>query len=754
VLNAYNSRPDLHPDLRDSRISNPALHERSRRKNLQSTEFCKIHGAAGRQRQISQDLTLNSLNCLILFKIMDYPYENLSPETFQLFCQALLVKDHPGMQCFPVAQPDGGRDAAQYYYNRIATKEFAMFQVKFVRQPQAEKDPHKWIIDIVEEEAPKIKKQIPTGAKMYVLMTNVSGTAHPDVGSIDLVNTTLTKNLGIPAVCWWRNDLSRRLDTAWDLKWAYPALMTGPDLIRLVIEGNLSEGKERRAAVVRAFITNQFNIEQHVKFKQVDLDNRLLDLFIDVPIMAGNGASWKHQAQRHILYPHSSPEELWIENYESELDHEEADHDRLDYWRRTRNQKPGAASVLLNRSTIDFPLVVLEGAPGQGKSTITQYICQVHRMRLLNKVDDLQQISEDHRKSAIRLPIKVDLRDFAAWLVRRNPFSAESEELPAGTWEKSLESFLSALIRNQSGGAMFDVSDLHAVIRLSAVLLVLDGLDEVADIKRRTEVVSEISKGAERLKSIAASLQVIVTSRPAAFENSPGLPEQTFFYFSLDSVTQELIDEYAGKWVKARRLGDRDSSDVKRILREKLSQPHMRDLARNPMQLSILLSLIHTRGASLPDRRTALYDSYVELFFNRESEKSNIVRDNRELLIDIHRYLAWTLHVEAEHSDEQSGGRPNGAIEESRLKAVLREYLSSEGRNPELAEMLFTGVIERVVALVSRVQGTYEFEVQPLREYFTARFLHETAPYSPTGNEKSGTRPDRFDAIARACFQN
>jgi len=63
-----------------------------------------------------------------------------------------------------------------------------------------------------------------------------------------------------------------------------------------------------------------------------------------------------------------------------------------------------------------------------------------------------------------------------------------------GTWEKSLEAFLSALIRDQSGGAAFDVSDLHAVIRLSAVLLVLDALDEVADIKRRTDVVNEISK--------------------------------------------------------------------------------------------------------------------------------------------------------------------------------------------------------------------------------------------------------------------
>src|SRR5215210_1309793 len=57
-------------------------------------------------------------------------------------------------------------------------------------------------------------------------------------------------------------------------------------------------------------------------------------------------------------------------------------------------------------------------------------------------------------------------------------------------------------------------------------------------------------------------------------------------------------------------------------------------------------------------------------------------------------------------------------------------------------------MVERVVFLVSRVQGTFEFEVQPLREYFAARHLYELAPYSPPGREQGGTKPDRFNAMA------
>jgi hypothetical protein len=66
------------------------------------------------------------------------------------------------------------------------------------------------------------------------------------------------------------------------------------------------------------------------------------------------------------------------------------------------------------------------------------------------------------------------------------------------------------------------------------------------------------------------------------------------------------------------------------------------------MQLTILLALIYTRGPSLPEKRTSMYDTYMDLFFSREAEKSDIAKDHRDLLIDIHRYLAWKLQTAAE----------------------------------------------------------------------------------------------------------
>ncbi|MCE9596728.1 MAG: NTPase (NACHT family)-like protein [Spirochaetia bacterium] len=654
---------------------------------------------------------------------MDYSLEQLGPERFQEVCQALLTKAFPRTQCFPIAQPDGGRDAVSRFSGEDG---FVVYQVKFVRKAS---DPisREWLKDIVEKEAPKVRDLIPKGAKEYYLLTNVPGTAHPSVGSIDLVQEVFSEYLPIPAQCWWRDDLNRRLDDSWNIKWAYPEILSSQDILRAIVESGLGEHANRRTSAIKAFLRDQFQRDTEVRFKQVELQNKLLDLFIDVPLNFRDGASKEMQHRRHLFTFSAIANQI---GRNSGVD-----------------EGTGAATLLLHSATQEhLKRTVLEGAPGQGKSTIVQYVCQIHRSRILNEGISDERIPQGHRLSPVRLPFKVDCRDFALWLNRQNPFAAEASAQLPEDWLKSLESFLAAQVSHYSGGAAFDVSDFHAVARISALLIVFDGLDEVADIGRRRDVIDHITKGIGRIEEVAVSLQTVVTTRPAAFVNSPAMPDGTFSFYHLASINRPLIEQYAEKWLIARRLPGKEAAEVRRILREKLDQPHLKELARNPMQLAILLSLIQTRGGSLPDKRTALYDNYVELFFSREAEKSNVVRDHRDLLLDIHRYLAWILHSEAQTAQNR------GSVSSERLRQLVSDYLNEEGHDSSLVAPLFDGMVERVVALVSRVEGTYEFEVQPLREYFAARHLYETAPYSPAGNPVSGTLPDRFDALSRDFF--
>lgn len=119
---------------------------------------------------------------------MDYLYENLGDERFQEFCNCIIAKEYPNSQSYPVGQPDGGRDSIVYFMDS-KNKDFIVFQVKYVRNPSSIVDVHKWLTKIIENEAPKIEKLIPRGAKHFYLLTNVRGTAHLDTGSMDKVNT-------------------------------------------------------------------------------------------------------------------------------------------------------------------------------------------------------------------------------------------------------------------------------------------------------------------------------------------------------------------------------------------------------------------------------------------------------------------------------------------------------------------------------------------------------------------------------------
>jgi hypothetical protein len=664
---------------------------------------------------------------------MRYRYSALGPERFQEFCQALLLTTFPNAQCLPVGQPDGGRDAFTRLVNLSArsrperSDDKIVFQVKFSRSPGEDREEREFLQSIIEAELPKITKLKTAGLAKYYLLTNIGGTAHLDVGSIDRLNAFLTKELGVDAHCWWRDDLDRRLDNNPGLKWSYPELLSATDLLQVLMAGRLGDAEERRQSAIRAYIASQYEDDEELKFKQVELQSKILDLFVDLPIAPAPATGDAHWDQFHPGIRARRWQSLSMQQFYFDAD------DLTDL----------AGHYFLNDSLqLEPPRIVLEGAPGQGKSTVTQFICQVMRMHLLGKSDDLSRLPIGCRNAPVRLPFRVDLRDFAKWHAGSDPFQPKPVALPSNE-PRSLEGFLAAQVRFESGGHEFDVSDLAAVIKASHVLIALDGFDEVAEVDIRKQLIQEVTKAIKRLESSGSfSVQVIVTSRPVAFAKSAGFPRDEWHYFELLPLGRPQVDEYATKWMKAKNFKESDKASFRRTLDSKLGEPHTQFLARNPMQLTILLAVVYTRGAALPEKRTAMYDAYMELFFSRESEKSEIVKEHRELLIDIHRFLAWQLQTAAE-------GGASGSIEHDELRKTLVSYLASQGEETTLVDNLFSGVVERVGALVSRVQETYEFEVQPLREYFAARYLYETAPYSPAGAEKAGTKLERFDALAR-----
>ena len=565
------------------------------------------------------------------------------------------------------------------------------------------------------------------GATSYKLVTNLSASAHLDVGSLDRVQRILNESLPIPAGCWWRDDLDRRLEASFDLKLSYPELFTGTDFCRLLIERSQNDpDAERRGRAIRAYLAAQYRNDKEVRFKQADLANDLLQMFVDVKAWPPAEAD-------------TAPADMSRTDLQRLATRLEADADSS--LEDGQEDRCGAATLLLNDELQALaPRVVLEAAPGEGKSTALQYICQVHRIRLLDKTSELDSLPASHAVSPVRLPLKLELRDFSRWLANQDE-PTKSHDPPET--RASLEEFLANHIATLSGGVRFDVADVQAVFSDNHILLALDGLDEVGDLNERDAALESILAGLNRLDAVATAVQVVLTTRPDSLAGPETFPPQGFELLQLCPVGDFLIDLYAKRWMDARRLEPRERQELLTTLETQLNRPHVRDLARNPMQLAILLNLVHRRDRGLPDQRTALYSSYIEIFLDREARKSAEVRKHRDLLLRLHGYLAWLLHCRAEHAEGA------GRFTFDELQQVVGRFLNEESYEEDLFKDLFGDVFDRIGALVSREQSTVEFEVQPLREYFAARHLYKTAPYSAPGHSLSGTRPERFDALAR-----
>lgn len=664
-----------------------------------------------------------------------YVYENSDAERFQQLVQALLVADLPRLQCLPVGQPDGGRDGIVYDDTMRPSE---VLQVKFKKVDDEFADSADWMIAALEGELPKVRRLIERGLKRYLVATNARATSHLDVGGVDRVQTWLTQNIAIPAQCLWRDDLDRRLEGSIAVQWRYPEVLSGPDAIHLALVAGITEDKDRRSTALKQFLAYQFKRDAEVRFKQVDLRNDLLSLFIDVPATVSPRRGVRAHAQEAFMEAyHRIPSAEWLEEQPAE-----EGFGRQSFF----PVGIGTADLLLDAEFARrVPRIVLEGAPGQGKSTLAQYVCQVHRARLLEAREVLEALPERHRFSAVKLPIKVDLRDLATWLNNQDPFLPDNPVAGPG-WAPELEAFIARQISANSGGIAFSSYDVTASLRNVPTLLFLDGLDEVAGIPTREGLIEAVRTGIARLQASGVEPQLVVTSRPAAFANSPGFASSEYAHLELTNLSRELVLNYSERWISARRLDELDSAEVRRILASKLDLPHIRELARNPMQLAILLSLIHSVGYSLPDERTDLYSSYMDRFLTREADKSPAVRKHRKLLVKIHQHLAWILQSRAESTSGLSG-----SVTPDELRGVIGAYLREHEYSTEILDELFTGVLERVYVLVQRIEGTYEFEVQPLREYFCAKYLYDTAAAYEAGQDgdPKGSKSDRFDALAR-----
>lgn len=618
-----------------------------------------------------------------------YLYWRLSEDEFQQLCAAILRWKYDPVECYPVGMADGGIDA-------IGERSI-VYQVKWSSKLQ--QSPDVWLDKTIDRERSKIRRLVrEKQIQKYVLITSVAGTTTSDEsGSTQKLRARLdaySDEFKIPVECWWQADLDAEVVAAPDeIKWGFQEMLAGSEAIRYLMFGAESAGDAARMReVALQVMSTQWGEDSHVKFSQADMDRtRLSDLFVDV-----------HSTVQSL--PRRTP----------------AGH-------RARTASEGTVGRLLRA---DFPLTFLLGVPGQGKSTLGQYLCQLHRAAILpEEVDDSQGFDTQSVREPM-LPFRLDLTDYATWISGRDPFDDSGDvskaARPRAKAKRSVESFLAALCEVKSGGRTVEVDSIHNLLERFPVLVVFDGLDEVADPNLRTILVEEIDQFTRRMgktKFATRRFQVVVTARP----NASGLAEpdgEMFEVLRLEPLSSVLQAEYVNRWCDAKGLDDRHRNKLRRVFRDRTSLEHVAQLADNPMQLTILLYLISKKGDAVPVTRTPLYSDYMSTLMDREVDRRQISRESVPDVQEVTAFLGW--HMQSGVEETPTAGR----MLAKDIVTTLMIYFRQTGRDVGLAEQLFKAATDRFWALTSNVDEMFEFAVQPVREYFAARFLAEWAARS------------------------
>lgn len=348
-------------------------------------------------------------------------------------------------------------------------------------------------------------------------------------------------------------------------------------------------------------------------------------------------------------------------------------------------------------SQIQSRKVVLLGAPGSGKTTSMSYLAVILALKQPEKLElavDTDWLPILIRIRDLALQPEMSILDFARHFAEKR---MQVKSLPAGFFEYWLED--------------------------GKALILLDGLDEVAQEAKRYEVVQHI----ENFLGQFAQNRAIITSRPAGYKRDFFRTEE-FPHYELQPFDDEKIEEFINRWYDSRISDKEEAQRRKDSLRKALTeQDRIKLLARNPLLLTIV-ALIHRYQAVLPRERYKLYDKAVETLltsWDANKELSNHTVLAHLKLDDLRRLmesLAYWIHTQGNTGDQEGGT----LIDRDELIGKLSTDIKAlkpiqKYEAQEEAKRFVNFIRDRTGLLNEQGQDCYAFVHKTFQEYLCAQ---------------------------------
>lgn len=650
------------------------------------------------------------------------PYEltRLDPDTFEHMANQLAARVlGTGATGFGPGA-DGGRDGwfegeAPYPSEVDRWNGTWYIQSKF-HSPHLSKNPQQWLQNEVAKELDAFQRADSGRAwpDNWIIVTNVDPSANPTTGTHDRVinlvkrsNVALSKRTRV----WGGEKILSLLSQYPEISSYYAAFTTSGQVLSATMQG-LTDRNATSEAIIRNLIVTQFVDQQFTKLDQAgstaDTRPGIHKLFVDLPYKASDERSGE-KALRTLVSASS-------ENYslrQGPL--------RGERWQKWLSEP--------RRSRIWF----IRGGPGQGKSTLTQYMCQIQRaafidsspatlptaQRITDVVKDLKIEAErlSFWPSAARVPVQIELRLYAQW------YGDQPAEAPKG--------FLTYLVKRLSASIEQKVlpGTLKRAFGTGRWLFVFDGLDEVpGDVK--DSIANEISGFVDDiLVESRCEAMIVCTSRPQGYSGQFEVLDPTLV--DLVNLSPDEALDCAIPVLSVDRAKE-ELNSYTAILREALASPAIREIMTTPLQ-SHIMAVVVRDGGRPPERRWQLFNNFYQVIKKREAnrnladrEVARLLRDGDKLIKTLHNRLGFELHARAEKS---SGAQTS--IDKTELGSIVFDIVDSLQASgvDETVGTLMEATTERLVLVSTPENGSsVRFDIRPLQEFFASEYLYETAP--------------------------
>lgn len=228
------------------------------------------------------------------------------------------------------------------------------------------------------------------------------------------------------------------------------------------------------------------------------------------------------------------------------------------------------------------------GSPGSGKTTLLKRVAVAYAdpERLTRSTDGLVKQQW--------LPVVVKCRQLGVQAARSPILSVIGDQADLAEMPELRDEFIDMVTRE---------------LRQGRLLLLVDGLDEIADPRDRARFVSQL----RTFVGIYPTCQLIVTSRDAGFRSVAASVGAVCHPVRVADFSDEAIRSLVFAWhSEVAGNGERARTAAERLTAAIIGTDRLRSLAANPMLLTTLL-LVQRWMGELPRRRSVLYDKAIEV---------------------------------------------------------------------------------------------------------------------------------------------